>query len=65
MTPVQAMQDSLTIAITSAAATKIKKEKAIGGVKKEKKVKEVTTVTPTASRDDKLAALRALFPKKS
>jgi hypothetical protein len=63
MSSVQAMQDSLTLAIT-AGTIKVKKEKVVGGVKREKKIKEVPVVTPTASREDQLAKLRALFPKK-
>jgi hypothetical protein len=64
MSSVQAMQDSLTLAITS-GAIKVKKEKAATGVKKAKKAKEVPVATPVPSREDKLAQLRALFPKKS
>ena len=65
MSSVQAMQDSLTLKITSAELKKPKKEKSVDGVKKPKKAKEIPVVTPTASRDDQLAQLRAMFPKKS
>lgn len=66
MSSVQAMQDSLTLKIIEVEDTKSKKAKSSGEpkVKKEKKVKETPTTTPVASREDQLAALRAMFPRK-